>query len=139
MLLFLPFFALTQLIGDPCNIEPAACAIAAKFMAEPAPPPTVREAPIAAAPKPAVYTPVEPIPQPRFSTTPPVQVVPLPPAPPQERYWITLSNEPGVRVLGRIENGYAVDIVRRERFATSVTPSVYAAPSRCLNGRCPSR
>lgn len=49
-------------------------------------------------------------------------VVPMPapdPRParaPEERprYWIRLTNEPGIRALGRIENGVAVDILRRE-------------------------
>jgi|GEM_PF-6688211 len=34
--------------------------------------------------------------------------------PSRPRYWIHLSNEPGIRALGRIEGGYAVDIIRRE-------------------------
>jgi hypothetical protein len=44
------------------------------------------------------------------------------------RYWITLTNEPGVRALGRIEGGYAVDIERRERIPRYVTPAPVPLP-----------
>lgn len=55
------------------------------------------------------------------------------------RYWIHLTNEPGIRAFGRIENGVAVDILRREPipgYRAPVPLRTFSASS-CANGTCP--